>query len=211
VAGSRPPPSATFARGTGATDTRGDIDPQLESSASSGETVEAILCGGASSRSAEIVGMALERIDWPRDDPRWFWLLWRPLPKHRDLNEAEQADSLATFRLILGRCDPNLRAPESGQTMLHEVIARDHGVGVSLATMLLDAGARTDIRDEFLKSTPLGWACRWGREALVELLLARGADPIEAGAEPWARPLAWAERRHHAGIASILRQHGAGR
>jgi ankyrin repeat protein len=95
--------------------------------------------------------------------------------------------------------------------MLHEVIARDHGVGVSLATMLLDAGARTDIRDEFLKSTPLGWACRWGRVALVELLLARGVDPIEAGAEPWATPLAWAERRQHAEIASILRQHGADR
>ena len=155
--------------------------------------------------------MALERIDWPRDDTRWFWMLWRPLPGHRDLNEAEQADSRATFRLILERCDPNLQAPESGQTMLHEVIARDHGVGVALATILLDAGARTDIRDEFLKSTPLGWACRWGRVALVELLLARGADPIEAGAEPWATPLAWAERRHHAGITSILRQHGAGR
>ena len=189
----------------------GELDPHLESGAFSGETVEAILWSGASGRSAEIVRMALERINWPRDDPRWFWMLWRPLPGHRDLNEAEQADSRATFRLILERCDPNLRAPESGQTMLHEVIARDHGVGVSLATMLLDAGARTDIRDEFLKSTPLGWACRWGRVALVELLLARGADPIEAGAEPWATPLAWAERRQHAEIASILRQHGADR
>ena len=172
---------------------------------------EQILWSGASGRSAEIVRMALKRINWPRDDPRWFWMLWRPLPGHRDLNEAEQADSRATFRLIFERCDPNLRAPESGQTMLHEVIARDHGVGVALATMLLDAGARTDIRDEFLKSTPLGWACRWGRVALVELLLARGADPIEPGAEPWATPLAWAERRHHAGITSILRQHGADR
>ena len=191
---------------------QGEIDPHPESGTLSGEKVaEQILWGGASSRSAEIVRMALERIDWPRDDPRWFWLLWRPLPGHRDLDEVEQADSRATFRLILERCGPNLRAPESGQTMLHEVIARDHGVGVSLATMLLDAGARTDIRDEFLKSTPLGWACRWGRLALVELLLARGADPIEAGAAPWATPLAWAERRHHAGIASILRQHGAGR
>ena len=45
--------------------------------------------------------------------------------------------------------------------------------------------------------------------ALVELLLARGADPIEAEAEPWARPLAWAERRHHAGIASLIRERGA--
>jgi ankyrin repeat protein len=191
---------------------QGEIDPHPASGAFSAEKVaEQILWGGASGRSAEIVRMALERIDWPRDDPRWFWMLWRPLPGHQDLTEAEQADSRATFRLILERCDPNLWAPESGQTMLHEVIARDHGVGVSLATMLLDAGARTDIRDEFLKSTPLGWACRWGRVALVELLLARGADPIEAGAEPWATPLAWAERRQHAEIASILRQHGADR
>jgi ankyrin repeat protein len=186
---------------------QGEVDPHLQS----GTVEEAILWGGASGRSAEIVRMALERIDWARHDPRWFWLLWRPLPGHRDLNEAEQADSAATFRLILERCDPNLRAAESGQTMLHEVIARDHGVGVALATLLLDAGARTDVRDEFLKSTPLGWACRWGRVALVELLLARGADPIETGAEPWATPLAWAERRHHAGVASILRQHGAAR
>jgi ankyrin repeat protein len=186
---------------------QGEVDPHLES----GTVEEAILWGGASGRSAEIVRMALERIDWPRDNPRWFWLLWRPLPGHRDLDDVERADSLATFRLILDRCDPNLRAPESGQTMLHEVIARDHGVGAALATMLLDAGARTDIRDEFLKSTPLGWACRWGRVELVKLLLARGADPIEHAAESWATPLAWAERRQHAGIASILRQHRADR
>ena len=189
---------------------QGELDPHLESGTFSGQTVEEqILWSGASGRSTEIVRMALERIDWPRDDPRWFWILWRPLPGHQDLDEAEQADSRATFRMILERCDPNLRTAGSGQTMLHEVIARDHGVGVSLATLLLDAGARTDIRDEFLRSTPLGWACRWGRVALVELLLARGADPIEGGAEPWATPLAWAERRRHPEIASILRQHGA--
>jgi ankyrin repeat protein len=186
---------------------QGEADPHL----ASGTLEEALLWGGASGRRAEIVRMALERIDWPRDDIRWFWILWRPLPGHRDLTEAEQADSCATFRQILERCDPNLRSTDSGQTMLHEVIARDHGVGVSLATILLDAGARTDIRDYFLKSTPLGWACRWGRVELVKLLLARGTDPIESEAEPWATPLSWAERRQHAGIASILRQHGADR
>jgi ankyrin repeat protein len=192
----------------------GQIEDQTFSSGGmfSGEKVaEQILWSGASGRTVEIVRMALDRIDWPRDDPRWFWMLWRPLPGHQDLNDAEQVDSSATFRLILERCDPNLRAGESGQTMLHEVIARDHGVGVSLATMLLDAGARTDARDEFLNSTPLGWACRWGRMELVKLLLARGADPIEPEAEPWATPLAWAERRQHSGIAAILRKHGADR
>ena len=188
----------------------GELDPHLESGAFSGETVaEQILWSGASGRSAEIVRMALERIDWPRDDARWFWMLWRPLPGHEDLNDTEQADCRESFRLILERCDPNLRAAGSGQTMLHEVIARDHGVGVALASLLLDAGARTDVRDIFLKSTPLGWACRWGREQLVELLLGRGADPIEPEAEPWATPLAWAERRQHAGIAVVLRQCGA--
>jgi ankyrin repeat protein len=189
----------------------GELDPHLDGPFSSEKVAEQLLWSGASGRSADIVRMALERIDWPRDDPRWFWMLWRPLPGHEDLTAAEQADCCESFRLILERCDPNLRAGESGQTMLHEVIARDHGVGVSLASMLLDAGARTDVRDEFLKSTALGWACRWGRVELVKLLLARGADPIEAEAEPWAAPLAWAERRQHAAIVPIVRQHGAHR
>jgi ankyrin repeat protein len=190
----------------------GELDPHLEFGTFSGQTVaEQILWSGASGRSADIVRMALERIDWPRDDPRWFWMLWRPLPGYQDLNDAEQAACRESFRLILERCDPNLRAGQSGQTMLHEVITRDHGVGVSLASILLDAGARTDARDEFLKSTPLGWACRWGRVELVKLLLARGADPIEPEAELWATPLAWAERRQHRGIASILREHRADR
>src|SRR5260221_6014731 len=44
----------------------GAIDPHLESGAFSSETVEAILWSGASGRSAEIVRMALARINaWP--------------------------------------------------------------------------------------------------------------------------------------------------
>jgi hypothetical protein len=89
----------------------GKLDPHLEFGGFSGQTVpEQILWSGASGRSADIVRMALERIDWARDDPRWFWILWRPLPGHEDLNDAEQADCRESFRLILERCDPNLRA-----------------------------------------------------------------------------------------------------
>ena len=55
-----------------------------------------------------------------------------------------------------------------------------------------------------LESTPLGWACRWGRVELVELLLARGADPVEADAKPWATPRAWAERMHRPEILELL-------
>jgi hypothetical protein len=71
--------------------------------------------------------------------------------------------------------------------------------------MLLDAGARLDVRDKLLKSTPLGWACRWGRVELVKLFLDRSADPVEADAEPWATPRAWAEKMQHPEILELLR------
>jgi ankyrin repeat protein len=184
----------------------GEIDPHIEPNDFSGHAVaEQLLWGGASSLCAEIVRMALEHVDWPRDDPRWFWMLWRPVPGHQDYNEQQQADSCECFKLILDRCGPHHRAADYGQTMLHETVSRDHGVGVQLATILLDAGARLDVRDELLKSTALGWACRWGRIEMVKLFLARGADPVEADAEPWATPRAWAEKMHHPEIVDLLR------
>ena len=76
---------------------------------------------------------------------------------------------------------------------------------MAFATMLLDAGARLDIRDNLLKSTALSWACRWGRIELVKLLLDRGADPVEADAEPWATPKAWAEKMGHTAVLALLR------
>ena len=106
-------------------------------------------------------------------------------------------------------------AAASGYTILHHLAS---GLTASIrrtesrivrATMLLDAGASLTIRDSLLKSTPLGWACRWGRIELVRLYLERGADPVEADAEPWATPLAWATKRGHHEIIELLRSHGA--
>ena len=174
-----------------------------------GPTVaEQLLWGGASSLCAEIVRMALEHVDWPPDDPRWFWMLWRPVPGHEDYNVQQQAECCECFKLILARCGPHHRATDYGQTMLHETVSRDHGVGVQLATVLLDAGARLDVRDDLLESTPLGWACRWGRVEMVKLFLARGADPVEADAEPWATPRAWAEKMCWPEIVELLNAAG---
>jgi ankyrin repeat protein len=75
--------------------------------------------------------------------------------------------------------------------------------------MLLNAGARLDLRDNLLKSTPLGWACRWGRAELVKVFLERGADPLESDAEPWARPGAWAQKMGHNDVLAVLREYGA--
>jgi ankyrin repeat protein len=75
---------------------------------------------------------------------------------------------------------------------------------VAFATMLLDAGARLDVRDYLLESTPLGWASRWQRPELVRLFLERGADPVEADAPEWARPMAWAIRAGNPTIVNLL-------
>jgi ankyrin repeat protein len=186
-----------------------------------GDTLaEQLLWGAACGGDPEIVRMALERVDWPRDDPRWFPTLEQPLRIWTHGSGSlvwDRSTYLECFRLVLQRCDPNIRGRmqdqgQFGLTILHSVAgAREHVTAeerVAFATMLLDTGARVDLRDNLLKSTPLGWACRWGRVKLVKLLLDRGADPAEVDAEPWATPRAWAEKMGHGAVLAALRDHG---
>ena len=95
---------------------------------------------------------------------------------------------------------------ENGFTLLHHIAttAIQESDRLEIATMLLDQGASLEQRDLLLNSTPLGWACRWGRRELVDLYLSRGADTSEADAEPWAKPLAWATREGHDEIVTRL-------
>jgi ankyrin repeat protein len=175
-----------------------------------------LLSGAARRGDAAIMRLALERIDWPREDPRWFAMLEQTLRHDSDAAVASWEDSphLACFRLLLARCDPNLRGrptdlQQFGLTTLHNIVARGNlapAERVAFARAMLDAGARLDLRDNLLNSTPLGWACRWGHVPLVQLFLERGADPIEADAEPWAAPLAWAKRGGHAAVEAELRR-----
>jgi ankyrin repeat protein len=179
-----------------------------------GKVARELLNFGADGGATEIVKLALERIDWPRDDARWFRILTQPLSFWNHIpwlyagnKEFDRSTYLTCFRLILARCDANVRGG-FGRTALHEVGAMgDHitdGEAMPFAAALLDAGARMDVRDDLLRSTPLGWACRWGRTSVVKVLLERGADPVEADAEAWARPRAWAEKMHHDGVLALL-------
>jgi ankyrin repeat protein len=149
----------------------------------------------------EIDRLCLSHITRKRDDPWW---------NHKLLN----AKVLDGLKLILEHgVDPDV-ADDTGYTVLHH-LASDYGRAsneetcIIRAKILLDAGASLTKRDSLLKSTPLGWACRWGRIELVRLYLARGADPVEADAERWATPLAWATKREHHEIIDLLRSHGA--
>jgi ankyrin repeat protein len=177
--------------------------------------LEFALSGGA----ADIVRMALERMGWPRDDSRWFRMLgrgldfWNHIPWLRSGNsDLDRGSYITGFRLLVDRCDPNVIGG-FGRTALHEVAAAgDHVTAVEasqLATILLDARARTDVRDELLKSTPLGWACRWGRPEVVTVLLERGVSPFEPDAAAWATPRAWAEKMSHENVLAVLREYGA--
>jgi ankyrin repeat protein len=165
-----------------------------------GSTVaEELIWTAAGGGDPEIVRMALERLDWLRDDSRWLWPLWQAFMCDGGIERG-----LACFRLLLDRVDPNLNA---GRTILHTVMARGEKKHLPFAEMLLERGARTDIRDELLQSTALGWACRWGRIHFVKLLLKRGADPVERDAEAWASPRAWAEKKKHGDVLRELLRH----
>jgi ankyrin repeat protein len=104
----------------------------------------------------------------------------------------------ATFLLRHGM-DPN-HMNWHYTTLLHHVAADGD---IPKARLLLDHGATIDAIDEEYRSTPLGMAARWGRQDMIEFLLERGADPNLAG-DPWATPLAWARKKRHGDIESVL-------
>jgi ankyrin repeat protein len=177
---------------------------------------EELLGGAACGGDPEILRLALEHVDWPRDDPRWFGVLEQPLRlwAHGSISRGQDRRTyLKCFQLVLQRCDPNIRgrSPQLGLTVLHSIAgSREHLTAddrVGFATAALDVGARLDLRDALLDSTPLGWACRWGRLELVKLFLERGADPIEADAALWATPEAWARKMRRDDILAALEAH----
>jgi ankyrin repeat protein len=160
----------------------------------------------AGSADPEIVRMCLPHMTRKRDDPWWNYVLM-----HATLPES--------FQLVLDHgVDPDVPG-EGGYTMLQHLATSMAGRRGSFvptedqrlqrAKMLLDAGASLTRRDPLLKSTPLGWACRWGHTDLVKLYLERGADPVESDAEPWATPLAWATKGNHREIIELLRSRGS--
>ena len=75
--------------------------------------------------------------------------------------------------------------------------------------LFIEAGADLNAKDEEYRSTPLGWAARWGRKEAVELLLERGAKTNLPDDLPWATPLAWSRKKGHEAIEEMLREAGA--
>lgn len=90
-------------------------------------------------------------------------------------------------------------------TLLHDMA---HVGDVPKARLLIDHGADVNYVDDEYRSTPLGYAARWGHAGMVRLLLERGADPNKSGA-PWSTPLAWARKKSQTEIEELLQRHSS--
>ena len=172
------------------------------------EVVRELVWSAADHGCAAIVEMAVGRLDWPRDDRRWHWILIQPVRGASADSSVNQGHLQSMAALLRHGIDPNVQ--RMGQTPLHFTAASRGAADedrARFAAMLLDHGARLDLRDDLLKSTPLAWACRWGRLPLAELLIERGARVDEPDAEPWATPRAWARKMNHPALLALLEAH----
>jgi ankyrin repeat protein len=186
----------------------GEARRLLETDASEGLASE-LAWSAADHGCPAIVKLALKRLNWPSDNPKWHWILIQPI-RGVGTNYPDHEGHFKCMALLL-RHGIDANVSRFGQTALHFAAAR-HGAlsgteRARFAALLLDHGARLDLRDDLLKSTPLGWACCWGRKELVELLIARGAPVNEPDAEPWATPRAWAEKMEQGSVLAVLREH----
>jgi hypothetical protein len=99
--------------------------------------------------------------------------------RHRALSLAAQQGHAEVVRLLLAAgVDPNRYNPEGNHphtTPLHQAVLGGHEAVVRL---LVERGARLDIRDTIWKGTPLGWAIHGSgkaRGAMAECLRSLGA------------------------------------
>jgi hypothetical protein len=94
-----------------------------------------------------------------------------PEDRHRALALATQNESVETVRLLLDAGeDPNRYNPKqnhSHSTPLHQAVWSGH---MDIVRLLIERGARLDIKDAIWHGTPLGWAEYGGRKEIAEFL-----------------------------------------
>ena len=99
-----------------------------------------------------------------------------PLDRQRALAFASQHGKTDVLKMLLDAGeDPNRYNPpgtHSHTPPIHQAIAAGH---LDAVKMLIDRGARLDIRDTIYHGTPLGWAKYCDQPKIAEYLITRGA------------------------------------
>lgn len=99
-----------------------------------------------------------------------------PESRHRALALAAQHGHVDVVRLLLDAGeDPSRYNPDgnhSHSTPLHQAVLAGHD---AVVRVLVEGGARLDIKDTIYQSTPLGWAIYGGQTAIEKYLRAQGA------------------------------------
>ena len=95
--------------------------------------------------------------------------------RHVALSLAAQLGHVAVVQLLLGAgVDPNrynLEGFHAHATPLHQAVAGNHA---DVVQVLVERGARLDVRDTIYRGTPLDWADHLGRTEIAEYLRATG-------------------------------------
>jgi ankyrin repeat protein len=138
-------------------------------------------------------------------------LRYRPdLPKRISFPAWSVGAKTRELNILLFQHGMNASQPDwLGVTPLHHFARQGD---TAMATLFIENGADLHARDEDIRSTPLGWAAKFGRKEMVELLLEAGAKanlPDDRPDLAWATPLAWANRRGHQEIVELLKERGA--
>jgi Ankyrin repeats (many copies) len=107
----------------------------------------------------EIVELALPYLNWAPGDSRWHWVLIQPI-RGAGVDSSQNEGHFRSMAVLLEYgVDPNVS--RFGQTVLHFAAARRSDLPgkdrARFASMLIDYGANLSLRDDLLKSTPLGW------------------------------------------------------
>ena len=67
---------------------------------------------------------------------------------------------------------------------------------------------RREVQEQIYGQTPLSWAAENGHEAVVKLLLEKGAD-VECKSNDGRTPLWWAAEKGHEAVVKLLLEKGA--
>jgi len=96
--------------------------------------------------------------------------------RHQDLALAAQHGHADVARLLLDAGEDPSRYNPGGfhdhSTPLHQAVWADH---LNVVRLLVERGARLDIRDTIYQGTPLGWALHGNRMQIIEYLRQQGA------------------------------------